>query len=86
MLTAAHCEKIDVVLLGSNIVEDVMREKTERRRATDFVGHPLYRSEDGIAHDIGLVKLDRPVEITENIQVGGHKPALVCLQVHLMVS
>lgn len=70
IMTAGHCtdgfDSIDV-FLGAHNVREVFEEGRIEVTAAEFFAHPSY-SQIGIVNDIGLIRLPRPVNFTENIR------------------
>ncbi|XP_063049617.1 mast cell protease 1A-like [Engraulis encrasicolus] len=73
VLTAAHCLKYkpDVVVLGAHNIS--REEKSQQRVAvSESIPHQKYRPVEepwGHQHDIMLLKLDPPVQLTESVSV-----------------
>uniref|UniRef100_A0A3P9NVL0 trypsin n=1 Tax=Poecilia reticulata TaxID=8081 RepID=A0A3P9NVL0_POERE len=70
VLTAAHCESIETVLLGVHSIKKGKKEKMYRqvRKVKKSVSHNKYNKKTEV-HDLMLLKLDEPVKETEWVKV-----------------
>ncbi|KAM9810244.1 granzyme A-like [Neosynchiropus ocellatus] len=69
VLTAAHCEGMSHVVLGSHAVSNHEEEQHARqyRNVSRRVSHPCY-NEDVFVNDLMLLELDRPVLKTKTVK------------------
>ncbi|XP_047237979.1 granzyme A-like [Girardinichthys multiradiatus] len=70
VLTAAHCNNINTVLLGVHSIKDDNTEKEYRqvRKVKRRVPHPCFDKTEKV-NDLMLLKLDRPVKQTKWVKV-----------------
>uniref|UniRef100_A0A3P8TCK3 Peptidase S1 domain-containing protein n=1 Tax=Amphiprion percula TaxID=161767 RepID=A0A3P8TCK3_AMPPE len=67
VLTAAHCVKIDKVLLGVHSIKEKEKDSRQVRKVKKHFPHPCFDRTD-MVNDLMLLKLDKPVKETKTVK------------------